>query len=85
MNASVFLDDGLPQQRTMVRVLKGSYPDAKPFAAIDLHEEKGSFVTLYIKPDQVLLLLEKLETQFNVATMEYVDKLDEKELTNVGD
>lgn len=85
MNASIFLDNSEEIPRTKVRVLKGSYRDAKPFAAIDFYEEEKSFVTLHLKPDQVPVLLEKLEAQFRVAVMEYVDKLDEKELTNVGD
>lgn len=85
MNASVFLDNSEELPRTKVRVIKGNYPNAKPFAAMDFYEKEKSFVTLYLKPDQVPVLLEKLEAQFRTAVMEYVDKLDEKELTNVGD
>ena len=90
MNTSVFLDSSKELPRTRVKVLKGSYPNSNPFAAMDFYEEGGGFVTLYLKTDQVPELLEKLEAQFRTAVMEYVDKtdgdpLDERELTNFGD
>ena len=78
MNASIFLDHSEDLPETKVRVLKAEYPESKPFVTMDLMEEGGSSVTLYLKPDQALLFLVKLEDQLEAAIMEYANR-DRKE------
>ena len=79
MNTSIFLDRSEDLPETKVKVLKGDYPEAKPFVVMDLVEDSGSSVSLYLKPDQALLFLVKLEDQLEAAIMEYANR-DRKEL-----
>ncbi len=80
MNASIFLDRSEDLPETKVRVLKAEFPESKPFVSMDLMEEGGSSVTLFLKPDQALLFLVKLEDQLEAAIMEYANR---KELVKV--
>ncbi len=80
MNASIFLYHSEDLPETKVRVLKAGFPESKPFVTMDLMEEGGSSVTLYLKPDQALLFLVKLEDQLEAAIMEYANR---KELVKV--
>ena len=82
MNASIFLDHSEDLPETKVKVLKAEFPGSKPFVSMDLREESGSSVTLYLKPDQALLFLVKLEDQLEAAIMEYANR-DRKELVEV--
>ncbi len=82
MNASIFLDHSEDLPETKVRILKAEYPESKPFVVMDLIEDSGSSVTLYLKPDQALLFLVKLEDQLEAAIMEYANR-DRKELVKV--
>lgn len=80
MNTSIFLDRSEDLPETKVRVLKAEFPESKPFVSMDLMEEGGSSVTLFLKPDQALLFLVKLEDQLEAAIMEYANR---KELVKV--
>ena len=80
MNTSIFLDRSEDLPETKVRVLKAEFPESKPFVTMDLMEEGGSSVTLFLKPDQALLFLVKLEDQLEAAIMEYANR---KELVKV--
>lgn len=80
MNASIFLDHSEDLPETKVKILKAEYPESKPFVVMDLIEDSGSSVTLYLKPDQALLFLVKLEDQLEAAIMEYANR---KELVKV--
>ena len=80
MNATIFLDRSEDLPETKVRVLKAEFPESKPFVTMDLMEEGGSSVTLFLKPDQALLFLVKLEDQLEAAIMEYANR---KELVKV--
>lgn len=82
MNTSIFLDRSEDLPETKVRVLKAEFPESKPFVSMDLMEEGGSSVTLFLKPDQALLFLVKLEDQLEAAIMEYANR-DRKELVKV--
>ncbi len=82
MNTSIFLDHSEDLPETKVKILKAEYPESKPFVVMDLIEDSGSSVTLYLKPDQALLFLVKLEDQLEAAIMEYANK-DRKELVEV--
>ena len=82
MNTSIFLDRSEDLPETKVRVLKAEFPESKPFVSMDLMEEGGSSVTLFLKPDQALLFLVKLEDQLGAAIMEYANR-DRKELVKV--
>ena len=79
MNTSIFLDHSEDLPETKVKILKVDRPEAKPFVVMDLIEDSGSFVALYLKPDQALLFLVKLEDQLEAAIMEYANR-DRKEL-----
>jgi hypothetical protein len=76
------LDHSEDLPETKVRILKAEYPESKPFVVMDLIEDSGSSVTLYLKPDQALLFLVKLEDQLEAAIMEYANR-DRKELVKV--
>ena len=80
MNTSIFLDRSEDLPETKVRVLKAEFPESKPFVSMDLMEEGGSSVTLFLKPDQALLFLVKLEDQLEADIMEYANR---KELVKV--
>ncbi len=82
MNASIFLDHSEDLPETKVRILKAEYPESKPFVVMDLIEDSGSSVALYLKLDQALLFLVKLEDQLEAAIMEYANR-DRKELVKV--
>jgi len=82
VNTSIFLDRSEDLPETKVRVLKAEFPESKPFVSMDLMEEGGSSVTLFLKPDQALLFLVKLEDQLGAAIMEYANR-DRKELVKV--
>ncbi len=82
MNTSIFLDHSEDLPETKVKVLKAGFPESKPFVTMDLMEKGGSSVTLYLKPDQALLFLVKLEDQLEAAIMEYENR-DRKELVKV--
>lgn len=82
MNTSIFLDRSEDLPETKVKVLKAGLPESKPFVSMDLMEEGGSSVTLFLKPDQALLFLAKLEDQLEAAIMEYANR-DRKELVEV--
>ena len=82
MNTSIFLDHSEDLPETKVKILKADYPGAKPFVVVDLIEDSGSSVALYLKPDQALLFLVKLEDQLEAAIMEYANR-DRKELVEV--
>ena len=82
MNTSIFLDHSEDLPETKVKILKVDRPEAKPFVVMDLIEDSGSFVALYLKPDQALLFLVKLEDQLEAAIMEYANR-DRKELVEV--
>ena len=79
MNTSIFLDHSEDLPETKVKILKADRPEAKPFVVMDLIEYSGSSVALYLKPDQALLFLVKLEDQLEAAIMEYANR-DRKEL-----
>ena len=79
MNTSIFLDHSEDLPETKVKILKADRPGAKPFVVMDLIEDSGSSVALYLKPDQALLFLVKLEDQLEAAIMEYANR-DRKEL-----
>ena len=79
MNTSIFLDHSEDLPETKVKILKADCPGAKPFVVMDLIEDSGSSVALYLKPDQALLFLVKLEDQLEAAIMEYANR-DRKEL-----
>lgn len=80
MNASIFLNHSEDLPETKVKILKAEYPESKPFVTMDFIEDSGSSVTLYLKPDQALLFLVKLEDQLEAAIMEYANR---KELVKV--
>ena len=82
MNTSIFLDRSEDLPETKVKILKAEFPESKPFVTMDLMEEGGSSVTLFLKPDQALLFLVKLEDQLEAAIMEYANR-DRKELVEV--
>jgi hypothetical protein len=82
VNTSIFLDHSEDLPETKVKVLKAGFPESKPFVTMDLMEKGGSSVTLYLKPDQALLFLVKLEDQLEAAIMEYENR-DRKELVKV--
>lgn len=82
MNTSIFLDRSEDLPETKVKVLDAGFPESKPFVSMDLMEEGGSSVTLFLKPNQALLFLAKLEDQFEAAIMEYANR-DRKELVEV--
>lgn len=82
MNTSIFLDRSEDLPETKVKILKADRPEAKPFVVMDLIEDSGSSVALYLKPDKALLFLEKLEDQLEAAIMEYANR-DRKELVEV--
>ena len=82
MNTSIFLDHSEDLPETKVKILKADRPEAKPFVVMDLIEDSGSYVALYLKPDQALLFLVKLEDQLEAAIMEYANR-DRKELVEV--
>ena len=82
MNTSIFLDHSEDLPETKVKIQKAGFPESKPFVTMDLMEEGGSSVTLYLKPDQALLFLVKLEDQLEAAIMEYANR-DRKELVEV--
>jgi hypothetical protein len=76
------LDHSEDLPETKVRILKAEYPESKPFVVMDLIEDSGSSVALYLKLDQALLFLVKLEDQLEAAIMEYANR-DRKELVKV--
>ncbi len=78
MNTSIFLDRGEDLPETKVKVLEAWFPEPKPFVSMDLMEEGGSSVTLFLKPDQASLFLAKLKDQLEAAIMEYANR-DRKE------
>jgi hypothetical protein len=82
VNTSIFLDRSEDLPETKVKILKAGFSESKPFVSMDLMEEGGSSVTLYLKPDQALLFLVKLEDQLEAAIMEYANR-DRKELVEV--
>ena len=82
MNTSIFLDRSEDLPETKVKVLKAGLPESKPFVVMDLIEDSGSSVALYLKPDQALLFLAKLEGQLEAAMMEYANR-NRKELVKV--
>lgn len=82
MNTSIFLDRSEDLPETRVKVLKAGFLESKPFVVMDLIEDSGSSVALYLKPDQALLFLVKLEDQLEAAIMEYANR-DRKELVEV--
>lgn len=82
MNTSIFLDRSEDLPETKVKILKADRPEAKPFVVMDLIEDSGSSVALYLKPDKALLFLVKLEDQLEAAIMEYANR-DRKELVEV--
>jgi len=82
VNTSIFLDRSEDLPETKVKILKAEFPESKPFVTMDLMEEGGSSVTLFLKPDQALLFLVKLEDQLEAAIMEYANR-DRKELVEV--
>jgi hypothetical protein len=82
VNTSIFLDHSEDLPETKVKILKAGFPESKPFVTMDLMEKGGSSVTLYLKPDQALLFLVKLEDQLEAAIMEYENR-DRKELVKV--
>lgn len=82
MNASIFLDHSEDLPETKVKVLKADRPGAKPFVVMDLIEDRGSSVALYLRPDKALFFLVKLEDQLEAAIMEYANR-EGKELVEV--
>lgn len=82
MNTSIFLDHSEDLPETKVKILKADQPGAKPFVVMDLIEDSGSSVALYLRPDKALFFLVKLEDQLEAAIMEYANR-DGKELVKV--
>ena len=82
MNTSIFLDHSEDLPETKVKILKADRPEAKPFVVMDLIEDSGSSVALYLRPDKALFFLVKLEDQLEAAIMEYANR-DRKELVEV--
>lgn len=82
MNTSIFLDHSEDLPETKVKVLKADQPGAKPFVVMDLIEDSGSSVALYLRPDKALFFLVQLEDQLEAAIMEYANR-DRKELVKV--
>lgn len=80
MNTSIFLDHSEDLPETKVKILKADRPEAKPFVVMDLIEDTGSSVALYLRPDKALFFLVKLEDQLEAAIMEYANR---KELVKV--
>lgn len=79
MNTSIFLDRSEDLPETKVKILKAGFTESKPFVVMDLIEDSGSSVSLYLKPDQALFFLVQLEDQLEAAIMEYANR-DRKEL-----
>lgn len=82
MNTSIFLDHSEDLPETKVKILKVDSPGAKPFVVMEIIEDSGSYVVLYLRPDKALFFLVKLEDQLEAAIMEYANR-DRKELVEV--